>query len=173
LRFVPEGYQLVDCSFCGRPNREVHIVAGRDNLCSQCVEKCADILDRDTDIASPRRRLGWSLASEGSTARAPLSIRWSVNPAKSIHSPGPASSHLSLPRGWQAIGKCIVDEASTSPTRTSRDGRIVARPRVQHVCSSCCSAAEARPVINLTSRLSPVVRLWSATPACLLPASLN
>ena len=55
LRIVPEGYQLVDCSFCGRPNREVHIVAGRDNLyiCSQCVEKCAEIFDRDTDVASP------------------------------------------------------------------------------------------------------------------------
>jgi hypothetical protein len=52
---VPEGYQLVDCSFCGRPNRQVHIVAGRDGLhiCSVSVEKCADVLDRDTGVPSP------------------------------------------------------------------------------------------------------------------------
>jgi ClpX C4-type zinc finger len=31
------------------------MVAGRNNLyiCSQCVEKCAEIFDRDTDVASP------------------------------------------------------------------------------------------------------------------------
>ena len=57
---MPEGYQLVDCSFCGRPNREVHMVAGGDNvrICSVCVEKCADILDSDTAVEGPSG--GWS-----------------------------------------------------------------------------------------------------------------
>ena len=57
---VPEGFQLVDCSFCDRPNREVHIVAGRDGLhiCSVCVEKCADILDTDAGVPSPPG--GWA-----------------------------------------------------------------------------------------------------------------
>jgi hypothetical protein len=52
---MPAEYQLVDCSFCGRPNRDVHIVAGRDSLyiCSVCVEKCAEILDADAGIAPP------------------------------------------------------------------------------------------------------------------------
>jgi ATP-dependent protease Clp ATPase subunit len=57
---VPEGYQPVNCSFCGRPNREVHIVAGNDDLriCSVCVEKCAAILDADAGVASPPG--GWA-----------------------------------------------------------------------------------------------------------------
>jgi hypothetical protein len=60
VRGVPGGYQLVSCSFCDRPNREVHIVAGRDGLhiCSVCVENCATILDQDANVPSPPG--GWT-----------------------------------------------------------------------------------------------------------------
>ncbi|MGD9999890.1 MAG: ClpX C4-type zinc finger protein [Ilumatobacteraceae bacterium] len=57
---MPEHLELVDCSFCGRPNREVHMVAGREGLhiCSVCVEKCAAILDDDAGVPSPEG--GWT-----------------------------------------------------------------------------------------------------------------
>jgi len=49
------GYRDVTCSFCGRHNREVHMVGGRDGLtiCAVCVAGCAEILDRDTGVPSP------------------------------------------------------------------------------------------------------------------------
>jgi hypothetical protein len=47
-------------SFCDRHNRQEHMVGGRDGLiiCAACVARCADILDRDTGIASPAG--GWT-----------------------------------------------------------------------------------------------------------------
>jgi hypothetical protein len=54
------GYRDVTCSFCGRHNREVHMVGGRDGLtiCAVCVARCAEILDSDTGVAGPHG--GWS-----------------------------------------------------------------------------------------------------------------
>jgi hypothetical protein len=72
------GYRDVTCSFCGRHNREVHMVGGRDGLtiCTVCVARCAEIFDRDTAVVSPQG--GWS-------------DRW---PAKQITEPnsGPAGN---------------------------------------------------------------------------------
>ena len=56
----PSHFRDVTCSFCGRHNREVHMVANDAGLtvCQVCVAKCADIFDRDVGIASPEG--GWS-----------------------------------------------------------------------------------------------------------------
>lgn len=50
------GYQDVNCSFCDRHNRDVHLVAGRDGLtiCQVCIAKCGEILDGDAGTAGPR-----------------------------------------------------------------------------------------------------------------------
>lgn len=39
---------FVQCSVCGKTNREVeHVFAGRKgNVCSECVDLCAGLLDR-------------------------------------------------------------------------------------------------------------------------------
>jgi hypothetical protein len=54
------GYTDVTCSFCDRHNRQVHMVGGRDGLiiCTVCVARCAEALDRDTGVVSPAG--GWS-----------------------------------------------------------------------------------------------------------------
>jgi hypothetical protein len=54
------GYRDVTCSFCGRHNRAVHMVGGRDGLaiCAVCVTRCAEILDQDTGVTGPDG--GWS-----------------------------------------------------------------------------------------------------------------
>jgi hypothetical protein len=54
------GYRDVTCSFCGRHNREVHMLEGRDGLriCQVCVAAAADSIDADTGVQSPPG--GWS-----------------------------------------------------------------------------------------------------------------
>jgi hypothetical protein len=54
------GYRDVTCSFCDRHNREVHAVAGRDDLiiCSVCVSRCAETLDGECGLAAPPG--GWA-----------------------------------------------------------------------------------------------------------------
>jgi hypothetical protein len=49
------GWTDVTCSFCGRHNRERHMVGLRDDLviCSVCVSKCADVLDGDAGLIAP------------------------------------------------------------------------------------------------------------------------
>jgi hypothetical protein len=48
-------YQDVNCSFCDRHNRDVHMVAGRDGLtiCQVCIAKCGEILDDDAGALGP------------------------------------------------------------------------------------------------------------------------
>jgi hypothetical protein len=59
---MPDGaaYQDVECSVCGRHNRDVHIVATENglHLCSVCVAKCAAIFDDDVGIEAPEG--GWA-----------------------------------------------------------------------------------------------------------------
>ena len=54
------GYRDVICSFCDRHNRQVHMVGGGDGLiiCSVCVARCAEVLDKDAGAISPDG--GWS-----------------------------------------------------------------------------------------------------------------
>jgi hypothetical protein len=54
------GYRDVTCSFCGRHNREVHMVEGGDGLriCQVCVAAAADSIDADAGVPSPPG--GWS-----------------------------------------------------------------------------------------------------------------
>jgi hypothetical protein len=48
----PSHYQDVTCSFCGRHNREVHLVAKDSGLtiCQVCVARCAEIIDADVGL---------------------------------------------------------------------------------------------------------------------------
>jgi hypothetical protein len=50
----------VVCSFCGRHNREVRVVANDAGLivCQVCVAKCAEIFDEEVGIEPPAG--GWS-----------------------------------------------------------------------------------------------------------------
>ena len=50
----------VVCSFCGRHNREVRVVANDAGLiiCQVCVAKCAAIFDEEVGLAPPAN--GWS-----------------------------------------------------------------------------------------------------------------
>jgi ClpX C4-type zinc finger len=52
-------FQDVTCSFCGRHNREVHVVAHDDLvICQVCVAKCADIFDTELGLSAPPD--GWA-----------------------------------------------------------------------------------------------------------------
>lgn len=59
LRVTDQGYRDVNCSFCARHNREVHMVGSAAGviICSVCVESAAETLDRDTGVAAPTS--GW------------------------------------------------------------------------------------------------------------------
>jgi hypothetical protein len=47
-------YQDVECSFCGRHNRDVHMVAKDDlRICQVCVARSAQAIDADTGVAPP------------------------------------------------------------------------------------------------------------------------
>jgi hypothetical protein len=60
------GYQDVSCSFCGRHNREVRVVAHGDLvICQVCVAKCAEIFDGEVGIEGP---------ADGWTRRWPLKV---------------------------------------------------------------------------------------------------
>jgi ClpX C4-type zinc finger len=53
------GYQDVTCSFCGRHNREVRVVAHADLVvCQICVAACAEIFDDEVGIDGPPG--GWT-----------------------------------------------------------------------------------------------------------------
>ncbi len=54
------GYQDVTCTFCGRHNRDVHIVATKagPTICQVCVARCAEIIDRDAGVEPPPG--GWA-----------------------------------------------------------------------------------------------------------------
>lgn len=56
----PAHYQDVSCSFCGRHNREVRVVANDAGLvvCQVCVARCAEIFDDEAGVESPAG--GWS-----------------------------------------------------------------------------------------------------------------
>jgi hypothetical protein len=64
------GYTDVSCSFCGRHNREAHMV-GRDELriCSVCVSRAAAVLDVDAGTAGPvvDWATRWPLKATGDT----------------------------------------------------------------------------------------------------------
>lgn len=49
----------VECSVCGRHNREVRVVATENGLilCQVCVAKCAEIFDDEVGLAAPAG--GW------------------------------------------------------------------------------------------------------------------
>jgi ClpX C4-type zinc finger len=49
---VPTHFSDVVCSFCGRHNREVRVVANDAGLivCQVCVAKCAEIFDEEVGI---------------------------------------------------------------------------------------------------------------------------
>jgi hypothetical protein len=51
----PSHFSDVVCSFCGRHNRDVRVVANDDGLviCQVCVSKCAEIFDAEVGIAAP------------------------------------------------------------------------------------------------------------------------
>ncbi len=55
----PSHFSDVVCSFCGRHNNEVRVVANDAGLiiCQVCVAKCAKIFDTEVGIASPTG--GW------------------------------------------------------------------------------------------------------------------
>jgi ATP-dependent protease Clp ATPase subunit len=55
----PTHFRDVVCSFCGRHNREVRVVANDAGLviCQVCVAKCAQIFDEE--VGSTRRKTGW------------------------------------------------------------------------------------------------------------------
>jgi hypothetical protein len=48
-------YQDVECTICGRHNRDVHLVAAGDDLriCQVCVARCAEVIDADAGLAPP------------------------------------------------------------------------------------------------------------------------
>lgn len=56
----PSHFSDVTCSFCGRHNRDVRVVANDAGLiiCQVCVAKCADIFDQEVGVASPES--SWS-----------------------------------------------------------------------------------------------------------------
>ena len=48
------GFTDVECSFCGRHNREAHMVGREDlRICSVCVARAASVLDHDADHDGP------------------------------------------------------------------------------------------------------------------------
>ena len=52
-------FQEVSCSFCGRHNREVRVVAQDDLvICQVCVARCAEIFDEEVGIDNPPG--GWT-----------------------------------------------------------------------------------------------------------------
>jgi hypothetical protein len=59
-RQLEEGHHHdVRCSFCGRHNEKVRVVAHDEIIiCQVCVARCADIFDEEVGIASPPG--GWS-----------------------------------------------------------------------------------------------------------------
>jgi hypothetical protein len=63
----PSHFSDVECSFCGRHNREVRVVTNDDGLvvCQVCVAKCADIFDAEVGLTRPKG--GW-------TTRWPLKV---------------------------------------------------------------------------------------------------
>lgn len=63
----PSHFSDVACSFCGRHNREVRVVANDAGLiiCQVCVAKCAEIFDEEVGLESieGRWRDRWPLKS--------------------------------------------------------------------------------------------------------------
>ena len=60
----PTHFRDVVCSFCGRHNREVRVVANDAGLiiCQICVAKCAQIFDDEVGVDSPQEWSGrWPL----------------------------------------------------------------------------------------------------------------
>jgi hypothetical protein len=60
----PSRFSDVVCSFCGRHNREVRVVANEAGLiiCQICVAKCALIFDAEVGVESPQDWLArWPL----------------------------------------------------------------------------------------------------------------
>jgi hypothetical protein len=57
----PSHFRDVVCSFCGRHNREVRVVANDADLiiCQVCVAKCAEIFDEEVGVDGPPG--GWSM----------------------------------------------------------------------------------------------------------------
>jgi hypothetical protein len=55
----PTQFSDVVCSFCGRHNREVRVVANDAGLivCQVCVARCAEIFDAEVGLAGPPE--GW------------------------------------------------------------------------------------------------------------------
>lgn len=51
----PAHFSDVVCSFCGRHNRDVRVVANDDVLviCQVCVAKCAEIFDGEVGLDPP------------------------------------------------------------------------------------------------------------------------
>jgi hypothetical protein len=51
----PSEYRDVVCSFCGRHNRDVRVVATAAGpiICQVCVAKCAEIFDTETGLTPP------------------------------------------------------------------------------------------------------------------------
>ncbi|MFZ0078090.1 MAG: ClpX C4-type zinc finger protein [Trebonia sp.] len=51
----PAHFQDVSCSFCGRHNREVRVVASAAGLviCQVCVARCAEIFDDEAGVEPP------------------------------------------------------------------------------------------------------------------------
>jgi hypothetical protein len=56
----PSHFSDVECSFCGRHNRDVRVVANAEGLvvCQVCVARCAEIFDDEVGIEQPSG--GWS-----------------------------------------------------------------------------------------------------------------
>jgi hypothetical protein len=51
---VETGHQDVRCSFCGRHNEHVRVVAHEDLvICQVCVARCAEIFDDELGIQPP------------------------------------------------------------------------------------------------------------------------
>ena len=57
----PNHFSDVVCSFCGRHNRDVRVVANDAGLivCQVCVAKCAAIFDEEVGLEGPQG--GWSM----------------------------------------------------------------------------------------------------------------
>lgn len=56
----PTHFSDVTCSFCGRHNRDVRVVAADTGpvVCQVCVAKCAEIFDEEIGLAPPSG--GWA-----------------------------------------------------------------------------------------------------------------
>lgn len=171
-------YQDVTCSFCGRHNREVHMVAGRDGLtiCQVCVAGAAASIDADSGRPvgpwatrwEPKSEPGpaealWerfdALSEEDFVAEMEALVGGSDDPSASFEL---ASAYDSTGREEDAVSRYRAALAGGLPAYERRRATIQLASTLRNLGRHDESIALLEPELDVADSLSDAVRAFLA-----------